>query len=232
MKKLLIFIVFIIYGCSTDPILNENVERYNIFLVMREDKNVQELYLSKVYTITDTTIADVEAEARMIYKDNTFKFEKFRDDIFVSEFKPVAGELYTLKIIGECGDLEIETNMVGEFEIIYPQDGDSLTIDDTIKIVGSDDIFAYELIISVDSLPSYYTGFNIVEDREDTVFFHLHEYFLKFPVSDSAVLKVFAVDSTYLMHSFGDIFLEYDTLKQYYGLFSGIGTKQVKVKLR
>ncbi len=226
MRRVVFILLLFTLMCDTDPVISDEVKRYNIFLILREDRDTQYLYLSKVYVIDDTIMNPVKANARVFHNEDTFNFNPVDNEKFISVFTPKPGELYTLNIEGECGNLKIEREMPEEFKVLFPLPGDTLRDWDTIKILNSRGVYGYEIKIG-----EHLGGpFDIETFGLDTVMIP----FYIFSYGENSTLRketlyVVGVDSVYMRYVYGDYFIGYDTLKDYYGIFTGMVRKRIPV---
>ncbi len=242
-RTYLYFIIIFIISCNSYPDIHLEREVYNIFLVMRNDKNIQKMALSKVYAMTDTVYADVKAEAMITHGTDTFKFKRIEHEYMEAELTPEPEEVYTLIIDGECGHLEVEKKTLAIPDMVSPEEGDTLilhreeydeetinySISDTFKIIHSLRIAGYEIRVFNFHIGFYYLPDSIQDG--DTLDIIAEDSWIVYKEQDTVphtlcTLKVIACDSAYYNRYFQSPPL-IDTVNEYMGIISSLGIKEM-----
>ncbi len=192
----------LIVACDEGPHVMYETQ-FNVFAVIRNDKIKQEVFVDRTYQM-DEPAEDYVNDALVILSGpgctDTLEFsDSLLRYITTDTFTLQPLNVYRLSVIKTGFDtLFAETKIPGDYEFIFPSEGDTMTLEDTI-------IFIRNIGVSV-----YFCHFStVISDKAWVIYFYyepvetdsltkipLHDYLLGYP-SGVYNMKFAALDSNF-----------------------------------
>ncbi len=222
-KYTVLLALFLMVNCSQEPVINADIKKYNIFSVLRTDKDTQKVIITKILKLNQTK-GFVDVNAWVYSSKDTFKLERINSEEFIGLFSPIDGRKYTLKITGENRDLNVSCKIPDKYEVLSPQENDTVLNSLLIEIKPGMDNYIYFIYINETLKGSF---FKYEYPETDTILFTISLDNVKTDTFFN--LSIFALDSAgFFAYSNINDDLE-DTLPDYYGKFYGFNVKNTKI---
>lgn len=231
-KRVLMFVFLAFYPLNCIKVSGTpNYPDYNVFALLRLGVDTQEVFVDHVYDPGDTILMGVNsASVSIIAPDTQITYEPHVSDSLVLFIAPSGGWLqpeheYTLRVEIPGSELiEAKTKVPGDFEIVYPQNHD--TVDTNTALVWTSSRYAYYYIVSVYPVDSFLNKppFYIPLLTRDTLLDRFVYPFF-FQGTGDYLVRVEAIDSSYFRY----ISYEEGNIDNAMGVFGGTVVKELTV---
>jgi len=207
MKKIIsIALLVLLWSCEKPP-SEEYKPELNIFCLLRTNAKEQRVEVSRSYKMDEPSDYDLEDVIVILSGDNftdtlipeTDTPGLYKDSV---EIKP----LHTYHLLVSAKDMDTvrgRTSVPGDFEIIYPEEGDTLSsAGDSLVLKKSKGARGYYIILSIVVDTTYSGSYSWTESQDTTqdslVSYHIPTCFHIWESgSGSGIIKIIAMDTNY-----------------------------------
>lgn len=201
----LILLVLLLWGCEKPP-SEEYEPELNIFCLLRTNANEQWVKVSRSYKMDEPSDYDLEDVIVILSGDN-FTDTLIPTDtsgIYITQDTLEIKPLHTYHLLVSAKDMDTVkgiTSVPGDFEIIYPEEEDTLNIieEDSVVLKKSKNAKGYHIIIGrKDTLYSYSYEWMVPQDTtQDSLTTYIFLFWGHIRKPGSGFVKVAAVDTHY-----------------------------------
>lgn len=206
MKKIIsIALLVLLWSCEKPP-SEEYKPELNIFCLLRTNAKEQWVKVSRSYKMDEPSDYDLEDVIVILSGDNftdTLIPKADTPGIYINKDSVEIKPLHTYHLLVYARDMDTvrgRTSVPGDFEIIYPKEGDTLSgVEDSIILKKSEEAKGYYIIIGIEDM-TFSSSYSWTEPQDTApdslasypipTWFHIWE-------SGPGIIKIAAVDTNY-----------------------------------